>query len=736
METDDKGHALSMIARQLNDSIISLLVDLQGETDTLHKRPLRFIENLECLLAPQHPRSAISTTVDVRRGTQTINATQDHRYVALSWTWEATAHENETAGSYHVQKRQGHEFEESKVRDCIFDRIFHYMRSIGVDRLWIDQHCIVQDTQDCKDARCMEHEACAEKREGMAVMDLVYAKSEHPVGLLGRPIASERELRHLYRLLRGKLTKGEESQLQLSVPIQTAWAVVSTLRKITDDDWWQRAWVFQENYKGGINMKLLIRNSDDLEPVKTILESRHRNPAFGNVRGELCIRSVDFFEQATRLCSAFEARIAKRGRIFKPRGLPSIKTMNTTIRNILDRAGRYKILLNSSEPMTPRIISDLYKKEITQKWDLLSIAANSCGYAIRLNGCELKNRKASLGLSILAQCLLNGEVLHNGRPTNARVARMTVPEYLKHAAFSGFDKRSLTFKKSCRFINPSLSRAGIQTEGHLWKLYKVIQTRSWRSSRARVDTLEGRLEDLQRRSLSYLAWWLGKRGHRDLAGSIRDFLSRDAWLAVMPDDASFADDYMLAMAEEIADAIGNGKPLILGLLWEPDNRRRPYMAFFVWDDDGGEDIGSGEEDEEEEDDDDVDDEDEDIGSGEEDEEEDDDDDDDDEVDEGYEEGSEGDDDDENDDEDSNAPGLFAFTASRPEVVSSEEMDLNDLDRHVSFQVDLQRGSASDGLGDAPVLRIQRWLPGLCFFRDMPRQEVVFPWPKDLASISP
>jgi hypothetical protein len=60
---------------------------------------------------------------------------------------------------------------------------------------------------------------------------------------------------------------------------------------------------------------------------------------------------------------------------------------------------------------------------------------------------------------------------------------------------------------------------------------------------------------------------------------------------------------------------------------------------------------------------------------------------------------ESDEDDEEGDEDGDKPGFFAFTVSRPEVVSSQEIDLNDLDQHVSFQVDLQRVSTLDGFGN-------------------------------------
>lgn len=86
-------------------------------------------------------------------------------------------------------------------------------------------------------------------------------------------------------------------------------------------------------------------------------------------------------------------------------------------------------------------------------------------------------------------------------------------------------------------------------------------------------------------------------------------------------------------------------------------------------------------------------------------------------------------------DESNNVEVFAFTASRPEEYISEEYNSNDLDRHVSFEVEVE-GLVGNTDGLIPQLRIRRWLPGLCFFRRVLRARVVFSWPRDLESISP
>ena len=683
--TSDKGCSLSQIARQQNKSIISLLVDIQpNHSDKpIEPRLLSFIKNLECLEAPTHPRSSDEQApkTEIRRRSS-IDATKTGSYVALSYTWDPSDHEEDAKGAYLVQKRHSPEFEPSRPRNDVLDRIFPYMRTIGIDLLWVDQHSLLQeqDVHNCSDPpRCKEG-PCAQMRQGMAVMDLVYSCSDHPVGLLGRPITLSFELYLLSILLQGHLTTREGSEFKLSREGKlVAWMVVDMLSQITDDKWWRRGWIFQENFRGGTKMKLLISCHKDLESLKRDYgqnTSPCGTPIFGDVpvEGELCISSVNFFEQTTRLC------LACRGHIDQCHSSSTsdskLALRKDVLSGIRDRAGKYDLILGSSKPMTPRIVSDIDKKDISKPWDRLAIVANCCGYAIRLDGDELSRNKSSLSLSILAQCLLNGEVLHNGRVPIHDIAAMTVPEYLEEAIFSELDSSvstySLTFRKSCRFIAPFFSQLGVHTRGHIWKLQRVVDTNDWPAQGGWVDTLQGGLSPIQRKQLAYLELWADNEGYKGLAGNLSVYLQRDAVLAEVEDEKlSFTKRYMKIMAGEVADAISKGGSLALGCLWDKVGYS-PYMAVFVWPDRSLH----------------------------------------------------------------VSTETFAFTASRPENASSAEFDFNDLDRHVSFEVDLEGLEIDDRDRRIPSLRIRRWLPGLCFFRGESREEVVFPWPRELEKITP
>ncbi|KAI1345653.1 heterokaryon incompatibility protein-domain-containing protein [Xylaria sp. FL0043] len=72
---------------------------------------------------------------------------------------------------------------------------------------------------------------------------------------------------------------------------------------------------------------------------------------------------------------------------------------------------------------------------------------------------------------------------------------------------------------------------------------------------------------------------------------------------------------------------------------------------------------------------------------------------------------------------------YVFTASCERQADSDRHLPNDIDRHVSLEVDFSLGNR--GL---PFLRTRRWIHGLCFFYGCPRIEVVFPWPRTIQHI--
>jgi hypothetical protein len=71
---------------------------------------------------------------------------------------------------------------------------------------------------------------------------------------------------------------------------------------------------------------------------------------------------------------------------------------------------------------------------------------------------------------------------------------------------------------------------------------------------------------------------------------------------------------------------------------------------------------------------------------------------------------------------------YMFTALGENESGSSVDSRNDIDRHVSLEVEVEDLAKARAQGRAPRLRTKRWRNGLWFSHEAP-QEVLFPWPK-------
>lgn len=641
MSDDDKNWSISRLRQHHRRSIVSQLVEIGNESNRQEHAKFRsFIKNLQCL----KPRGS-------KLHRQLINAFEERRYVALSYTWTPSEHEDPRVGRYAVENWDNGDFKFSNVRECVLKRALHYMSHAKIRFLWIDAHCIRQVT--CHVDNCARHPHCLEKRDAIQAMDLVYQLSAHPVALLGRRLESEGELELLEWILSGNFVDSDNKLLlSAGTELQLAEKALLLASDITKDNWWSRAWTFQENYRGGTRMQLLIGHHESLEPQK----QRYR--VFGGIPGELCISSVAFSMAVTRLCLALRELTE-----LSPEDLGHVDC-------VLRAAGRYVIMLNDSSSMTPIVVADIEARGLSNPWDRLAIVANCCQYPVRLDGGALSRQGHSLSLSILAMCLLNGEIFDDGEDdiVSQPVAKLTASKLLESLMFRQFnapedDFRRLTFNKGCRLADVELTMYGIGARGHLWKLGRIINTADFPRESPWIKEPRGRLALDQRKCLLGLVFHLKGLGHKPLADRIDEYLKTDADAAGQ-EYSSFTDMYLHHMAAELATAVQKKQKLRLGCIRVLDDERSPYRAIFFWSGQGG-----------------------------------------------------------------NEAHDFAFTSMRQSHPGSQTHDANDIDCHVSLRVTIENPQG----GGVPELRICNWLRGICFFEDCPLTQVILPWPQSLLS---
>ncbi|KAK9769691.1 hypothetical protein SCAR479_13629 [Seiridium cardinale] len=561
---DDLNESIANIVKREGQPLIRLILAVQQHNKERVRFLSDFLSNLECFY---FDRKQSGKPILLR---ETIDAYKDRNYVALSYTWDSSDFEAPfKVGGYNVQNRSGKQNYASPVRDSIFQRIHKYMDNTGVAHLWIDRHSIPQDPSTQQNA-AWEQEAMLKKKECMQSMDLVYRLSKHHVALLGRPIKSEYEMELLHGVFTLEYTDSTDHsstfELLLGWGTKAAHAL-KLLRNMTEDLWWQRAWTFQENYKGGGAMKLLVPHPYALEELKELYQ------VFGNIPGELCINSSHFSRQITRFCLALREGVLSAGQ-------------KKTIEYILRKAGRYTLLLAKSEAMTPAITADVAARDLKEPTDRLPIIANCCDYSIRLDATKISDSARSLSLRILTTSLLNGEILRNGAweepKTNLKLSEF-LKRHLLGKTFPTQVKESLTFHQGVRFGGVKLTREGIKTKGCLWEVYKAMQTAGlYRKTRVPKSRHGGLTKD-ERRCLAQLSLELKARSETELAEKIKSYYQMDA-RGARP--YQIGENYMINMAAELAAAIHNGVPLGLGRIWSPDGGRDRCRAIFLWNNTG------------------------------------------------------------------------------------------------------------------------------------------------------
>lgn len=462
-------------------------------------------------------------------------------FLAVSYSFESAYKSlNKNTLNYEIHDLEDKPIEPCKTRDIVLQRVLKYAKAVGTRYFWIDRECIDQGDAE-------EHQAA------MDSMDLVYKCSDHSVALL------EIILRRGEVYLMGDLMSGERLR-----PSKVD-SMVKMLRHVQKDRWWERAWTFQEEYLASKTLKLLIRH--------TAKQGEYRKTKATRIKGEVCVSATVFRKRVTKFLTDHQ--------------------LQDTCKSLLDTFRRYNLVAETTEPgmgraMSSTVFGDLERRDISKSYDFLPIAANVCGYGVRLLSDQLaKNRSHSVGLCALALYILNGEIFHNDNTISNPTIGVGLSEYLNTICFDKFrspsKKFELSWLKMCRLQPVQLSSEGIITSGYLWYVQTKIKTNKWKWPASREGDSGGvGLARCQRDRLLDLMDELSRWGiYEGLRNKLNRYLKNDKKLQ---HPLKWYTDYMNTMAGIIVDAICCGRSLYVATLEESPGS---FTTFSMGDDGDG-----------------------------------------------------------------------------------------------------------------------------------------------------
>jgi hypothetical protein len=524
-----------------------------------------------------------------RSGTDPIELRhhKSDEYIAISCPWYIPGHDT-VSGRYRFAPEQPPGV--IMPPDIVLNRILNF-KICNPDYLntpfWVDKMCINQ-------------EARPEKEVAIHSMDLVYQYSGRKIvtdgkervigcslGLSFVRIETIAQLTMLRKMLDSKFAENVDNEARLLVPVEEAIPVLNLIETILSDNWWHRAWIFQEEFLASRHMVLLLPCT--LDRTGLFETNEEGVDLFGKTAGEIEVRPLNFRTEATVFCLALCRCIDKAGQ--------------DRCNLILKQVRRYSFLYRSKyiagpgsmvKAMSPAIFEDIHIRGITVPSDILAIAANCCRYLTRLNSEELNLIKASLSIAILTLFVINGEILRHDIPQNT-ILNQTVFECLSTAKLviqPPVPAGELIFIKMCRLPAVSMKPEGLMTRGVLSRLDKKIKVKVppsdldlyWKTINViQMNTLNDAERLLLRALIAYLKTI--KEGGDALHTKLKEFLKeQDAQMAAGRSAQFWSLPHIsVMMAKAICRAIAEGRVLWLSRLHVP-GKWTPWLGIFIPDD--------------------------------------------------------------------------------------------------------------------------------------------------------
>ncbi|KOS36745.1 hypothetical protein ACN38_g12490 [Penicillium nordicum] len=361
-------------------------------------------------------------------------------YVAISYCWSREGSNNytkeELEGTIYVHSR-GKETRKAKAPAVVLQRGINFALAHQLECIWIDQECINQE-----DGR-------KDKELGIQAMDLVYEKSLRPVALLTSIIQTQGQINALEQFLTHTVDfKKEQSDL------------LDVLTILANDEWFTRAWTFQEAIASR-DMWILIRHKPDLKKNDTVM---------GKMTGEieLSLQTLAFGATVRQQDIDFLVKFGDDANLQEHR--QELKKVLSKLHDVCPQKMKGHIY----DGVTA--LQYLERRKNRRAPDRPAILANLCDYSQRINTIEAEESQISLSVCLYLLCIMNGDLslvtcYRNIRPSQ-RLGYSWGPskkESIRTALHKGF-KVPETGENPPRLVRPILSKQGLQLSGWIWKI--------------------------------------------------------------------------------------------------------------------------------------------------------------------------------------------------------------------------------------------------------------------------
>ena len=579
---NDTACPLNLVTASSPGSLYSRILSVHSKVRLVQQKAVMLL----CVQVDLNPDDNAS------RGADPIELRHHHssEYIAISCPWYLPGHDT-VSGRYRFAPEQPPGV--IMPPDVVLDRILNFKDCNPEYRhtpFWIDKICINQDASD-------------EKEIAVHSMDLVYQYSGRKLvldgqerwvgcslGLLFVEVKTVAELTMLRQLLDSKFAENNDNEPRLLVSVEEAVSVLDLIEMILSDNWWHRAWIFQEEFLASRHMVLLVPCSLDRT---ALFETENGVDLFGKTAGEIEVRPLNFRTEVTQFCMALYRYADKAGQ--------------DRCSEILKYTRRYSLLYRSKctagpssviKAMSPAIFEDIGTREITVPSDILAITANCCRYLTRLSSHVLNDTNESLSIAILTLFMMNGEILRHDVQRDF-ILRQTVFECLhivKLPINPPVPVGELIFIKMCRFPAVTMSASGLMVRGVLSRLDKKIKVKVppsdqdlyWKTDQV---TLMGTLNEAESHLLRLLAKYLHNlqriygQGGDALHTKLTEFLNEqeaEKSTGKTPQHWSLH-HVQVMMAKAVCRAIAEGRELWLSRLHIP-RKWTPWLGIFVPDD--------------------------------------------------------------------------------------------------------------------------------------------------------